>query len=105
MRIGSRMSKGRRIARVTTGTFSREVLGEMVLLQMNSGEYFGLDEIATRIWTLISEKGDLQEVEAALLEEFAVNPEQLAQDLSRLIDALVASHLIEIEVRSPRPGT
>jgi hypothetical protein len=91
------MSESKRIARVSSGTLCREVQGEAVLLQLDSGEYFGLDPVATRIWQLIVEKGELKEVEAAMLEEFDVDETILSNDISRMIDELVAKRLIEIE--------
>ena len=91
------MPEAKRIARVSSGTLYRELQGESVLLQLDSGEYFGLDEVGTRIWQLIVEKGDLAEVEAAMLEEFDVDKAALSNDLSRLVDQLVAKRLIEIE--------
>jgi DNA-binding MarR family transcriptional regulator len=94
------MSESKRIARVSSGTLYREVQGEAVLLQLDSGEYFGLDEMANRIWQLIVEVGDLNEVEAALLEEFDVDQAVLSSDLERVVDELVEKRLIEIE-RTP----
>ena len=86
-----------RIARVTASTLYREVHGEGVLLQLDSGEYFGLDEIANRFWQLIVETGDLSEVEAIMLAEFDVDPSVLSNDLQRLIQELVAMRLIEVD--------
>ena len=91
------MSEARRIARVSASTLYREVQGEAVLLHLDSGEYFGLDEVANRIWQLIVEKGDLHEVEAAMLEEFDVDQAVLSSDLGRVVDELVSKRLIEIE--------
>lgn len=87
----------RRIARVTPSTLCREVQGETVLLQLDSGEYFGLDEVGTRIWQLIVEKGDLEEVEAAMRAEYEVDVAVLAADLHRVVDQLASKRLIEIE--------
>ncbi len=87
----------RRIARVTPSTLCREVQGETVLLQLDSGEYFGLDEVGTRIWQLIVEKGDLAEVEAAMRTEYEVDAAALAADLNRVVNELAGKRLIEIE--------
>lgn len=91
------MSETRRIARVTPGTLCREVQGETVLLHLDSGEYFGLDEIATRIWQLIVEKGDLAEVEAAMRAEYEAESAVLAADLNRVVGELAGKRLIAIE--------
>jgi hypothetical protein len=97
------MSESKRMVRVSASALSRELQGETVLLQLDSGEYFGLDEIATRIWQLIVEKGDLREVEAAMLDEFDVDRAVLSQDLARVVDELVAKQLIEVEAGAPGP--
>jgi hypothetical protein len=91
------MPDTRRIARVTPGTLCREVQGETVLLHLESGEYFGLDEVATRIWQLILEKGDLAEVEAAMQAEYEADAAVLAADLNRVVGELAAKRLIAID--------
>ena len=91
------MPEARRLARVTPSTLCREVQGEAVLLQLDSGEYFGLDAVATRIWQLIVERSDLAEVEAAMLSEYDVERTVLAADLDRVIHELTLKHLIEVE--------
>jgi hypothetical protein len=84
------------MARVTPNTLYREVQGEAVLLQLDSGEYFGLDAVATRVWQLIVEKGELTAVEESMLEEFDVDPLVLSTDIERMIAELVAKRLIEV---------
>jgi Coenzyme PQQ synthesis protein D (PqqD) len=91
------MAEARQIARVSQNTLYRDVQGEAVLLNLDTGEYFGLDEVGTRIWHLIVEKGDLGAVEAAMLEEFAVEAPVLATDLRRIVGELVAKRLLEVE--------
>ena len=91
------MSDAKRMVRVSPSTMSREVQGETILLHLDSGEYFGLDATATRVWQLINEKGDLQQVEAAMLEEYEVDPTVLSADLQRVVDELLARGLIEIQ--------
>jgi hypothetical protein len=93
-------SPGRAVT-VTPNTLSREVQGETVLLQLDSGEYFGLDEIGTRVWQLIVETGDLDRVQAALLDEYDVDPTVLTADMARLVEELSARRLIDVDP-SPR---
>lgn len=91
------MVEGKRVAKVPSSTLYRELQGESVLLQLDTGEYFGLDEVGTRVWQLIVEKGDLDAVEAAMRQEFDVDGAVLADDLRRLVDELAAKRLIELE--------
>jgi hypothetical protein len=95
------MPESKQIVRVSPSTLFREVQGEAVLLQLDRGEYFGLDEVATRIWQLVVEKGDLAEVEAAMLQEFEVDRAVLSADLTRVVGELIAKGLLEIEHAPP----
>ena len=92
------MSESRRRARVDHGTVYREVQGETVLLQLESGDYFGLDAVGTRIWQLIIEKSDLAEVEAALRKEFDAEEDVVSRDFATLVDELASRRLIHIEL-------
>ena len=75
---------------------SQEVSGETVLLDLDSENYFGLDEVGTRIWQLLQETGQLQAVYDTLLAEYAVAPEQLLQDLEKLLSEIQAAGLIRL---------
>jgi len=77
--------------------FAQEVDGEMVLLDMNSENYFGLDEVGTAIWQAMQEKETLQEVLDVLLEQYEVESDVLEKDLSDFIAKLVESGLVELK--------
>ena len=74
------------------------VLGtESVLLSLKSERYFGLDEIGTRMWTVLTTTPSVQEAYVALLSEYEVEPEILRNDLEDLLKQLVEQGLIEIK--------
>jgi len=77
--------------------FAQEVDGEMVLLDMNSENYFGLDEIGCVIWQALQEHQSLQAVYDILLEDYDVEPEHLEKDLQIFIEQLKQAGLIEIQ--------
>lgn len=77
--------------------FAQEVDDEMVILDMESENYFGLDEVGTSIWQAMQEHGTLQEVFDALLEQYEVEPEVLEKDLSDFVEKLLESGLIEVK--------
>ncbi len=74
--------------------FAQEIDGEMVLLDMNSENYFGLDAIGTAIWQAIQEKETLQEVYDTILEQYDVEPTILEKDLFVFVTKLEESGLI-----------
>ncbi len=78
--------------------FAQEVDGEMVLLDMNSENYFGLDAVGTDIWQAIEKyEGDLQEVLSDLMEQYDVKEEILKKDLTAFVDKLVENGLVEVK--------
>ena len=77
--------------------FAQEVDGEMVLLDMESENYFGLDEVGTSIWQAMQDKETLKEVFEVLLEQYEVEAEVLENDLSSFVEKLVESGLVKVE--------
>lgn len=73
----------------------QEVDGEAVLLSLDEGCYYGLDELGTRIWKLIHQDLDRDQVVAAIVAEYEVEPEQARGDLDAFLSDLRESGLIE----------
>lgn len=72
----------------------QEVSGETVLLDLASEQYFGLDSVGTRIWTLLSEGAAADAVVDRLLGEYEVERETLAADVDELMARLAEAGLI-----------
>ena len=75
----------------------RELDGESVILDLASENYYGLDDIGTRIWQLLNSSNTVQEAYDSLLLEYDVEPKRLQQDMQELITQLVAKDLLRIE--------
>jgi hypothetical protein len=71
-----------------------EVGEELVLLNVESGVYFGLDPIGTRVWQLLTEGADEDTLVARLLAEYEVTEEILRADLTVLFEQLVERGLV-----------
>jgi hypothetical protein len=82
--------------RVNDDVLFQELQGEAVLLKLNSGSYFGLDPVGTRIWHLIVAKEELVEVARSIVAEFDVSEEQCAADLLALVTTLENRGLVTI---------
>jgi hypothetical protein len=73
-----------------------EVLdGEAVILDLDSGRYFKLNPVGSRIWELIKEHGDISRVRDEVIAEFDVDDDRLAADLDVFVDRLRERGLIE----------
>jgi hypothetical protein len=66
----------------------RELDGEAVLLNLDSGVYYGLDAVGTRVWILVAEHGTARGVCDQMEREYDVSPDVLARDVERLIGEL-----------------
>jgi hypothetical protein len=82
--------------RVSEGTLFRELQGEAVLLNLASESYFGLDEVGTRIWTVLVSAESIHAAYESLLVEYDVAPERLWADLEVFVGKLVENGLVEI---------
>ena len=72
------------------------VEGESVLLNLESERYFGLDEVGTRMFSVLTESNSIQAAYEVLLDEYNVDAKSLRSDLISLINDLVAQGLMEI---------
>jgi hypothetical protein len=71
----------------------RELDGESVLLNLETGMYFGLDAVGTRVWQLAGDSRSLRAIRERLVEEYDAEPSAIERDLLALADALVAKGL------------
>jgi hypothetical protein len=72
----------------------RELDGEAVILSLDSERYYGLDEVGTRMWQLLTEHQAIPPAYAALLEEYDVAEAQLRHDLLELVQKLADEKLL-----------
>ncbi len=72
----------------------QEVSGEMVLMHLDTEQYFGLDAVGRRIWELLGEHGDTEQVLATLMAEYEVTESRLRADLQRLLGELLEAGLL-----------
>jgi Coenzyme PQQ synthesis protein D (PqqD) len=81
----------------------RELQGEAIILNLNTGVYFGLNEVGSRMWTLIQQHASLARVFDAIQEEYEVTPEILEADLLNLVSNLQNKGLVSVsEEETPK---
>jgi hypothetical protein len=68
---------------------------ETVLLNLNTGQYHGLNPTGGRMFELLGECGDPQETVQRLAEEFGQPLEAVAADLRQLCSDLIERGLLE----------
>ena len=88
--------------RIRKDVVFRELEGEMVLLNLATGVYFGLDPVGTRIWSLIEARRSADEIVNTLTAEYEVDADTLVADLARFLDTLRDNALVDVADGSAR---
>lgn len=78
------------------GVLFQQLQDEAVLLSLDSGQYFGLDPVGTRIWNLLAEGKPLADVAATIVAEYEVDRERCEADLVKLLGDLEAQGLVSV---------
>jgi hypothetical protein len=73
---------------------SREVGDETVLLNLESGIYFGLDGVGKLIWEAVADGSDLGSAVSAVVAEYEVEERQAAADVLEFASTLVERGLL-----------
>ena len=81
--------------RIPDGVATRKMGNETILLNLETGTYFGLDTVGSRFLELLERNGEIAVAHRTMLEEFDVNPEILEADLLRLSEAMRSKGLLE----------
>jgi hypothetical protein len=71
----------------------RQVDRQMVLLNLQSEQYFGLDDVGADIVTRVTEQ-PLEEALVALVDDYEADPEIVLRDVDNLIDDLMREGLL-----------
>ena len=90
---------------VTTDTVIRQIEeivasdidGETVMMSIENGEYYGLDDIGSRIWELIARPIKVSDLIDTLLERFDVDRETCEIDVLKFLNELNEDRILEVE--------
>ena len=80
--------------RIPQDVIFRELNGEGVILDLESGTYFGLDAVDARIWQLCMEHGSLQAVWKSCSANSTRRGETLRSDLLAFVNELSTKRLL-----------
>ena len=70
--------------------------GEVVMLSLKNGEYYGLDSIGTRIWELLEEDIMFSDIIRQLMNEFDVDEDLCLADTRAYLTQLLEKDLLII---------
>jgi hypothetical protein len=70
--------------------------GELVMLSLDQGSYYGLDGIGPRIWELIGNPISLDDLTATLCLEYEIDPATCRMDVSALLDDMISAGIVSV---------
>ena len=79
------------------GIFSN-VGGEVVILNLSTNHYYGLNEIATKIWETLEASPSVEEIASIIVSEYDVNMEECLSDIQTILQEMKTLELV-IEVK------
>ncbi len=93
--MGKRLSVSSRVV-ATRDQVSSDLGGEVAILHIGAGTYYGLDAVGARIWGLIQKPRTVEEIRDVLVDEYEVRPDRCESDLIALLQRLASEGLIEV---------
>jgi hypothetical protein len=70
---------------------------ESVILNLDSERYFGLDDVGTRMFSVLTNSASIEAAYESLAQEYDVDRQVLRDDLIVLIENLLRQGLVTIE--------
>jgi len=69
---------------------------ESVLLNLDNERYYGLDDVGTRMLSVLTSSDSVQSAWLQLVDEYDVDREVLREDLVTLVERLLEQGLVEV---------
>jgi Coenzyme PQQ synthesis protein D (PqqD) len=69
----------------------------VVLLNLDTGEYYSLDEVGTRIWELCDGARTVSKIARCISEEFETSGNPVEQDVLTFLEELAQDRLVNCE--------
>jgi Coenzyme PQQ synthesis protein D (PqqD) len=89
--------------RIPDDVILRELGDETVLLNLQTGQYFGLNQTGGRMFAVLAEVGDVAEAVKLIAAEYEQPADVIQRDVDELCTELAAQSLIILDTVGP-PG-
>jgi hypothetical protein len=84
------------IVRAVAHQVSCDLAGEVVILNLQDGVYYGLNAVGARIWGLLEQPRSVEEIHAVLLEEYDIDAAVCEKQVAAVLNDLAAHGLVEV---------
>ena len=80
--------------KLNDGAVEKRVGDKIVVVNIESGDYFTLNESASFIWTHLLDNGGMSNLQQAFMKTYEVDEEEFTRDLSEFLDNLVEKKIL-----------
>jgi hypothetical protein len=91
------MIKNDCVLKASADQVSSELSGDVVILNIKSGKYFGLDNVGSRVWSILQEPVQVKDMIESIAIDYDIGADKIEKDLVALLEDLLREELIEIE--------
>ena len=81
---------------ISDGVIWRDLGGDVVILNVETGVYFGLDGSGGHIWRELVKHGSIEKTFGSLKQQFDVESDELRRDLDALVNQFVEKKLVQL---------
>lgn len=68
--------------------------GELVMMSIERGEYFGIDGVGPRIWELLADPTTIEQLVAAICAEYDIDETTCQADIIVFVEQLLSNELV-----------
>lgn len=86
-----------RVVAARNGQLSTSLAGEVVILDVERGVYFGLDGVGAKVWELLQTPRLVSDIIDRLAPEYDVARDTIASDIQELLGDLGNRGLIDVD--------
>lgn len=84
------------IVTATSDQVSTHLEGQVVILNLKSGGYFGLSAVGARIWELLEKPIEIRHIRDTILAEYQIDAERCEKDVLSILENMEQAGLITI---------
>jgi trimethylamine:corrinoid methyltransferase-like protein len=75
---------------------SSDLGGEVAILDLAGGVYYGLDAVGARVWELVQKPIEVHEIQETIIEEYDVDRARVERDVHAFLKRLTDEGLVEV---------
>jgi hypothetical protein len=88
---------------ISDGVTWRDLGGDVVILNVDTGVYFGLDGSGAQIWRELAKHGSVEKTIESLQQQFDAESDELRRDVDDLVNQFVQKRLVRL-IGKPKGG-